>query len=379
MRQLGGAKGVSLEKMQPLDFTFYRGRVGLFAILRALGIGAGDEVITQAFTCSAVPEGIIATGAKPVFADVERDGVNICCESVEEKINLSTKAIIVQHTFGIPADMNMLSEITQDRKIALIEDCCHTLDSRYDKKFVGSFGCAAFYSFEWGKPIVAGIGGAVIINAPFLLDRTRELHSAMKQPTLARTIRLQAQYGAFQILYRPSLYWPLKAAFQTLGRLGAVEGNYNAIDPLRPAADFSLLMSKSIERRLRRKLRTLARITAHSHYVAKQYSKLAMVGGHVRPIVSHHDSISFARFPLWCEDKKEILSAAQAANIEVSDWYATPVHPLDNYSLSDVHYTRGSCPHAERACQHVVSLPTHRRVTHKYVQRVLEFLESLRG
>ncbi|HIE26284.1 TPA: hypothetical protein EYP66_03250, partial [Candidatus Poribacteria bacterium] len=86
--------------------TFFRGRVALYAILKALNIGPGDEVATQAFTCVAVPEGIMASGARPVWVDIEVDGYNMDAEDLRRKLTLRTRAIIVQHTYGIPADMD---------------------------------------------------------------------------------------------------------------------------------------------------------------------------------------------------------------------------------------------------------------------------------
>ena len=146
------------------ELLYFRGRVALHAILNGLGIGSGDEVALQAFTCVAVPEGIMATGARPVWIDIESDGYNMAPESLESRITPRTSAIVVQHTYGIPADLERILSIAERHQIPVIEDCCHTLASTYHGKPVGSFGVASFYSFEWGKPLVAGIGGAAVVN-----------------------------------------------------------------------------------------------------------------------------------------------------------------------------------------------------------------------
>ena len=84
-------------------FSYYRGRVAQAALLRALGIGQGDHVAIQAFTCLAVPEGVLATGAEPVYIDIEANG-STCQQNRRARLTPGTRAVIVQHTFGIPAD-----------------------------------------------------------------------------------------------------------------------------------------------------------------------------------------------------------------------------------------------------------------------------------
>jgi dTDP-4-amino-4,6-dideoxygalactose transaminase len=109
---------------------FQRGRIALYAILKALGIGSGDEVIIQAFTCVAVPCPVLATGARPVYADIDGT-LNLDPSSVEARLTPRTKAIVVQHTFGIPANMDRLLRTANECGIYLIEDCCHTVASSY--------------------------------------------------------------------------------------------------------------------------------------------------------------------------------------------------------------------------------------------------------
>lgn len=96
-----------------LKYTYLRGRWALYYALKALNIGKGDEVALQAYTCLAVPEAIIATGATPVYVDVEKGHFNINPSDLVSKINSRTKAIIIQHTFGIPANIEKCLEISK--------------------------------------------------------------------------------------------------------------------------------------------------------------------------------------------------------------------------------------------------------------------------
>ena len=156
------------------ELTYLRGRVALYALLKGLGIGKEDQIAIQAFTCIAVPQGIMATGAIPLYVDIEDKGFNMCPEDLERKITPQTKAFIVQHTYGIPAKMTELIRISEAHKIPIIEDCCHTVDSRYQGQKVGSFGIGSFYSFGWAKPIPIGVGGSAVANNEQLTQKLIE-------------------------------------------------------------------------------------------------------------------------------------------------------------------------------------------------------------
>lgn len=103
-------------------FYFFKGRIALYAILKAMGVKAGDEVIIPGFTCVVVPNAVLYLGAKPVYVDIEAHTYNINTKRIEEKITEKTKAIIAQHTFGIPAEMDKILEIAKKHNLYVVED-----------------------------------------------------------------------------------------------------------------------------------------------------------------------------------------------------------------------------------------------------------------
>jgi perosamine synthetase len=244
------------------ELVFYRGRVGLAAILKALKIGYGDDVAIQAFTCLAVPEAVLASGAKPVYVDISVDSFNMDADDLERKLLLQTRAIVVQHTFGIPADMDRIIPIAAAHGIPIIEDCCHTMASTYKGKTVGSFGVGSFYSFEWGKPVAVGIGGCVHINDKKLLEKVRVDYAGYQLPDLVAQTKIELQYQAFSLLYRPSLYWPIRVLFHWMEAVGLAESNFNTLEII--ADDFSLRMAPAVKRRMLNKIKELAHITVSS-------------------------------------------------------------------------------------------------------------------
>ncbi len=144
--------------------------------LRALGIGAGDEVITTAFSFFATAEAIVAVGARPVFADVELASYNLDPDDVERRISRRTKAILPVHLFGHPCAMDRLTAIAKTHRLKVIEDCAQAIGARFHGRRVGSFGDAAALSFYPSKNLGAyGDGGMVVTGDPRLAERIRLL------------------------------------------------------------------------------------------------------------------------------------------------------------------------------------------------------------
>lgn len=357
------------------DLCFFRGRVGLHAMLKAMSIGRGDQVAIQAFTCIAVPEAVMATGASPLYIDIEDNGFNMSADDLASKVTPQTRAIVVQHTFGIPADMACIIKIATAHGIPIIEDCCHTLASKYKGKDVGSFGVGSFYSYEWGKPLVSGVGGSIRVNDEKLAEIIKADYASYNLPDIATQIKIELQYHAFSLLYRPSWYWPVRSLFHWLGDIGLLKGNYNPVDEI--ADDFSRRMSPGVKKRLILKIKNLERQTQHIRWVSKQYREGIYSAAISHPALQCEDDTVFARYPLLSTNKQDLLLKARKANVELAEWYATPVHPLMGKDLDKVHYIIGSCPNAEQRCLEVVTLPTQQMGTQRYIDRSINFLNNI--
>jgi UDP-2-acetamido-2-deoxy-ribo-hexuluronate aminotransferase len=154
------------------------GTDALHLAVRALGIGAGDEVITTPFTFFATVEAIMYVGARPVFADIEPDTMNIDPESVERLITKKTKAIMPVHIFGHPADMDRIMGLSKAHGLKVIEDCAQSFGASLHGKKTGSFGDAACFSFYPSKNLGAyGDGGMLILNDHEVADVVRKLRN----------------------------------------------------------------------------------------------------------------------------------------------------------------------------------------------------------
>jgi len=147
------------------------GTSALHLALLALGVGPGDEVIIPSFVCCALLNAVNYTGATPILADIRPDTYNLDAADVKKRLSSRTRAIIVPHLFGLPADLDALSALG----IPLIEDCAQAVGSEYGRRPVGTFGVAAIFSFYATKVMTTGEGGMVVSNSTDIAERVREL------------------------------------------------------------------------------------------------------------------------------------------------------------------------------------------------------------
>ena len=154
------------------------GTDALHLSVRALGIGPGDEVITTPFTFFATVEAIMYVGARPVFADIEPETLNIDPASIEKLITKRTKAILPVHIFGHPADMERIMAIAKAHGLKVIEDCAQSFGASLHGRKTGSFGDASCFSFYPSKNLGAyGDGGMIILNDHDVAETVKKLRN----------------------------------------------------------------------------------------------------------------------------------------------------------------------------------------------------------
>lgn len=145
---------------------------GMHVVLMAMGIGAGDEVITPSQTWVSTMNIITLLGAEPVMIDVDRDTLMVSAEDVKKAITSRTKAIIPVHYAGAPCDLDALRKVAQDAGIPLIEDAAHAIGTRYKNEWIGEKGTSIF-SFHAIKNVTCAEGGLVVTDNDELANRVR--------------------------------------------------------------------------------------------------------------------------------------------------------------------------------------------------------------
>jgi len=160
------------------------GTDAIYIVLRALGIGTGDEVITVANSFIATSEAITLTGARVVFVDCDSQTYNIDCSKVRAAITPRTKAIVPVHLYGQPADIKTINAIAREYNLYIVEDAAQAHGAEYNGCRIGTLGSASCFSFYPGKNLGAyGDGGAIVTNDKSLAYRCRMIanHGRLKK------------------------------------------------------------------------------------------------------------------------------------------------------------------------------------------------------
>ena len=147
------------------------GTAALHLSLLALGAGEGDEVIIPSYVCCALLNAIMYVNAIPVIADIDRSTFNIDVDDLKKRITKRTKAIIVPHMFGLPAEINEIVSLG----IPVIEDCAQSIGAKYQDRYTGSFGVCSIFSFYATKMLATGEGGMILSDDDRLAGIARDL------------------------------------------------------------------------------------------------------------------------------------------------------------------------------------------------------------
>ncbi len=153
------------------------GTAGLHLLIRAMGIGRDDEVITTPFSFAASTNCILYEGAKPVFIDIDPDTLNMDIDSIEEKITAKTKAILPVDVFGQPMDIRKVTRIASKYNLKVIEDSCEAIGSEYEDIRSGSYADGAVFAFYPNKQITTGEGGVIVTNDENIANLCRSMRN----------------------------------------------------------------------------------------------------------------------------------------------------------------------------------------------------------
>jgi dTDP-4-amino-4,6-dideoxygalactose transaminase len=290
------------------------GTDALALTLRAMDIGAGDEVITTPLSAAYTALAVMMAGARPVFADIDPRRLTLDPDAVDEAVTARTRAVLPVHLYGQAADMPAIERLASRRGIAVIEDCCQAHLASCGGHPVGTFGAAGAFSFYPTKNLGAlGDGGAVVTNDVRLAERIRRLRNG------GQVDRYRHQEA----------------------------GVNSRLDELQAAI-------------LRARLPFLARWTSQRRALAARY-RTALDGGGIAPLeevetghVYHLFVVRSGRCP-GRDRRAELQRHLSARGIETLVHYPVPITSQPAFATANPR----DCPHATAACEEVVSLPLH--------------------
>lgn len=353
------------------------GRNALRLILESLHLQRGDQVFLQAYTCVSVPGPVLWAGATPVYVDIRPDTFTMDPDDLRAKLrNLHPgsrpRAMILQHTFGLPADLTELLSIAREYNLFVIEDCAHALGATYRGKPVGTFGDAAILSFGRDKVLSSVFGGALVIRDPTSTERLRDRIVAL--PTPSRGWIAQQLFHPLLATAARETYWAggryALRGLQTAGVLSKAitanekQGNPPALTPHRLPNALAALAHAQFLR--------LDAFRQHRTALANHYRE-SLYGTHtvLLPTVPSDRTHAWLRMTIRVPKPATLHRAAREAGMILGDWYDTVVAPRDT-DLHAVQYQPGSCPRAEETARMSMNLPTSPMIGIPEADRVLQ-------
>ena len=303
------------------------GTDALHLALRALDIGAGDEVITTAFTFVATTEAIGIVGAKPVFVDINPDTFNIDPDKIEAAITPKTKAIIPVHLYGQPCEMDKIMDIAKRHNLRVIEDCCQAVGATYKGQMVGSFGDFGCLSFYPTKNLGGmGDGGLIMTNSEELRNRVVALRN----------------HGGAVRYYHDEI------------------GVNSRLDEVQ-AAILRVKLPHIKEWNEKRR--------AHAAYYNKLFADCKDV---VTPVEAANTYCVYHQYTVKVPNRDEVHKMLQERGIGAMLYYPVPLHLQKVHAYLGV--GKGSLPHTEKDTELVMSLPMFPELTEEEQRTVASTL-----
>lgn len=312
------------------------GTAALHTSVASLGIGPGDEVITTPFSFVATATSILHNNAIPIFGDIDLETLNLDPETIPERITPRTKAILVVHLAGHPAEMDEIMKIAKEHDLAVIEDCAQAIGSEYRGRRVGSIGNIGAFSFYQSKNMTTGEGGMVTTN----------------DESLYRRAKLFIEHGSEERYYHTILGWNYRMT-ELQAALGVAQ--LSRIEELNKAREqIAKIYTEELES-LDGQLLTLPKPKKHVKHT-----------WHIYQVLLKLENLRVNRDRIVEAVKKENLLVLVAYPRTI---YENPLFQNLNgygkgcpwscpYYSAKVTYKPGLAPNAELAARSVITLPT---------------------
>ncbi len=356
--------------------TFGSGRESMLALLRALKLEPGSEVIEQGYTCIVMPNAVHAAGLVTTYADIEKDTLNFDLDSLKDAITAKSKMIVSQNTFGIPADTKAIREICNEHHLFMLEDCAHILPDSKGPSAIGTLGDAMLVSFARDKAISGVSGGAIITRDATLAAALREEQAKATPETLWKIFAL-LQYPLVYAIARPLYAMKIGKAFLLMAaKLKLLvptitqrekEGDMPKVVHTMPGACAVLAFQQ---------LQNLQHINDHRRMLTNVY--LDFGRSHNWPLLTGIESgMPLQKFPIFTRGAEAIRKHLKTRNIHLADgWQGCVICP-ESADPKDAGYEMGSDPAAESAGEQIMTLPTHPTMTKKQALELCTLLDPL--
>jgi perosamine synthetase len=338
---------------------YWKGRVALFALLKSMKVREKDEVILPGYTCVVVPNAVKYLHAKPVYVDAEKSTMNTTLDRIKGAITDKTKVIIVQNTFGLSSEVDVIASFARGKHIYTIEDCTHGFGGTFKGKPNGSWCDSAFYSTQWNKPFSTGIGGFCAVNNHEIIPQLEKINKELSNPSVKDQIVLSVLLFAADNFLDSKNYWRLRSIYRFLSKYNLVIGSSQGseLNSTEMPADYFKGISKVQIKK------GVANLKSFVNVMNKRKKNAILYSEFLKGYFKYHVSKdlfcdhSFLKYPILVKDRKKFDELAIKAKIKLGDWFCSPIYPVkENWEKWDLNAT--TIPNAVYLSQHIENLST---------------------
>ncbi|MFH2021416.1 MAG: aminotransferase class I/II-fold pyridoxal phosphate-dependent enzyme [archaeon] len=331
----------------------FTGRSALIAILKSIGLKKGDEVLIPGFTFIGIPQIISAMGYSPVLVDVDE---TLCIDSskIEELVSAKSKVLLVVHNLGNPCDMDKITAICNKHNLFLIEDCAHTISSKYKGKNVGSFGDVCLFSFHYSKIINTEWGGMACTDNKDLAERIRSNVNKFKEQTksmlLKRIVVSFLQSIATSPLAYTFIFRPANKIYKRLSGKDIIDALYS----LKPQ-DLETHQYKFTGYQAELGCEELRKIDSYNQTrkrLLEVFNKEIKGKIKLQTQTKHSDFIPL-QLALFSKGRDQLIEKLEKKRIEAKKFYISCIPESDDFSGC-----RNNCETAKRLNREIIYLPT---------------------
>ena len=363
-------------------YSFLGGRISLSAILEALEVGEDDEVIVPAYNCVVVPNAVFYRRARILWADIDLKTFNIFPEEIDKLVTPKTRVVIIQHIFGIVANLDPILTAAKRHGLIVIEDCAHALGAQYRGQKVGTFGKAAFFSTEQSKVISTQMGGMAVTNDEELGKKLELIQKRAAFPSELEVRQRLWQFIGNYFCTRHHINFLLRSLFwQVIAPLvGAKEINSTTEQEIQSARpmDYGKRLPGSLAVLGIWQLRRIEKINARRIRSAKIYESAIKTFGAKTFLTPRCSKSIFLRYPIYVADKNKFVDCAHKLGLDPGVWFTSIAHP-DGADLQKLGYLEGKCPNSEFAVKHIANLPTGCRMNMEKIQNIKQVMMHQKG
>jgi len=342
-------------------YLFGSARSSLYSILKSLSYANGSEVLVTGFTCEVVPNAVINAGYSPVYVDI--NPVNYCMNPkiVEKLITKKTKVIIIQHTFGIPAEIDELINIAKKYNLFIVEDCAVSLGSKYNGKLTGTFGDASIFSFELSKTITCCWGGMLLLNTnnSTVVKNMEEFYNKVPEQKKSKLVRVLFQIWLSGILYKPRIYIIGKYLLGFLFKFKIFSPSTSVIEKKGGlSSNYLVRLSNKQAKIINRQYLKLDKLCEKKIIIKNQYldNFSNILDQNFKKFICKNDVI-LLRFPMLINNHSLVKEYFDNNYVQLGLWFTAPISSK-SVDHNIFKYNVGSCPISEFITENIINIST---------------------